>query len=57
MTFSESPDKTNYTFSFTLHCMVVNTCTHNILNNERVCRDIKTKKAQELEWDGTLETK
>ena len=29
----------------------------NILKNERGCRDIKTKKAQEQDWDGTLATK
>ena len=25
----------------------------SILKNERVCRDIKTEKAQEQDWDGT----
>ena len=29
----------------------------NILKNERVCRDIKTKKAQEQDWDVILATK
>ena len=28
-----------------------------VLKNERVCRDIKTEKAQEQDWDGTLGTK
>ena len=27
------------------------------LKNERVCRDIKTKKAQEQDWDGMIATK
>ena len=29
----------------------------NILKNGIVCRDIKTEKAQEQDWDGTLATK
>ena len=29
----------------------------NILKNGIVCRDTKTEKAQEQDWDGTLATK
>ena len=29
----------------------------HFLNNERVCRDIKTEKAQEPNWDATLAKK
>ena len=29
----------------------------NIFKNGIVCRDIKTEKAQEQDWDGTLATK
>ena len=29
----------------------------NILNNERVCWDNKTEKAQEQDWDGILAAK
>ena len=28
----------------------------NILKTERGCRDIKTEKAQEQDWDGTIAT-
>ena len=31
--------------------------TKHFFKNERVCRDTKTKKAQEQDWDGNIATK
>ena len=41
-----------------MYCSSVN-CTNNktFFLNERVYEDIKTEKAQEQDWDGTLTTK
>ena len=36
--------------------LVVNSKKH-FQKNERKCRDIKTEKAQEQDWDGTLAAK
>ena len=38
-------------------CVIPNNNKKNIKKNRIVCMDIKTEKAQEQDWDGTLATK